>query len=442
MRRAKESQGIERMYKPIKVVEVTIWGQQVGAVTLDPNSAYYVFEYDPKWVKTGIELSPFSLPIKSTTRLFQFPNLNGDTFHRLPAMLADALPDKFGNALIEAALADEGVPKEAVTPLDRLAYMNNRGMGALEFKPPRGKKKETNTALEMSLLVEGARKALEGKFDGDKETEIAIRNIIQVGISAGGARAKAVIAWNPNTHEIRSGQLDVNDGFEHWLLKLDGVGKDLALGSGAHYGRIEYAYYLMAKAAKINMMPSRLLEENGRAHFMTKRYDREGNIKHHTQSLCAMKQLDFNMIGVHSYHQYFETINGLAIGTEALQAAFRRMVFNVVAANCDDHTKNFSFLLKQNGRWALTPAYDVTHAHNPENKWTKQHLMSVNGKFTDINKRDLMAIADLYMIPHAHQIILDVEHAVERWDAFANEAKLPKEEQDRVKRDFRMMNAR
>ena len=433
MRHVKEFLGIDRMYKPIKVVEVVIWDQQVGAVTLDPNTGYYVFEYSSKWSSTGIELSPFTLPTKSPNNTFQFPSLNSDTFHRLPAMLADALPDKFGNALIEAALSDEGVSKEAITPLDRLAYMNNRGMGALEFKPPRGKTKNSNTAIEMSLLVEGARKALEGQFGGDKETEIAIRNIIQVGISAGGARAKAVVAWNPGTDEIRSGQLKVNDGFEHWLLKLDGVGKDLALGSGAHYGRIEYAYYLMATAAKIHMMPSRLLEENGRAHFMTKRYDRDGNRKHHTQSLCAMKQLDFNMIEVHSYNQYFEAINGLGIGSEAMQEGFRRMVFNVIAANCDDHTKNFSFMLKQNGRWELTPAYDVTHAHNPENKWTKQHLMSVNGKFTAINYSDLMAIADIYMIPNAKQIILDVEYAVGRWEEFANEAKLPKEEQERIK---------
>jgi serine/threonine-protein kinase HipA len=428
------------MYKPIKVVEVMIWGEEVGAVTLDPNTGYYVFEYAPKWANAGVALSPFTLPVKSSKQLFQFPNLNSDTFHRLPAMLADSLPDKFGNALIEAALSKEGISKEEITPLDRLAYMNNRGMGALEFKPPRGEKRTPNTAIEMSLLVEGARRALEGKFDGDKETEIAIRNIVQVGISAGGARAKAVIAWNPNTDEIRSGQLNVEDGFEHWLLKLDGVGKDLALGSSAHYGRIEYAYYLMAKAAKINMMPSRLLEENGRAHFMTKRYDRDGHLKHHIQSLCAIKQLDFNMIAVHSYNQYFEAIHGLEIGAEAMQEGFRRMVFNVVAANCDDHTKNFSFMLKQGGRWELTPAYDVTHAHNPENKWTKQHLMSINGKFTSIKKADLMTIADLYMIPNANQIILDVESAVARWEDFANEAALPKLAQERVKQDFRRMN--
>jgi len=426
------------MYKPVSVVEVMVWGFRVGAVTLNPNLGYYVFEYDPKWIARGIELSPFNMPVSQTNqRSFSFPNLSVESFKRLPAMLADALPDKFGNALIDAALADEGVPKESITSLDRLAYMSNRGMGAIEFRPPRGPKKKTSTAINLALLVEGARNVLEGKFDGDKETEVAIRNIIQVGISAGGARAKAIIAWNPDTKEIRSGQMQVEDGFEHWLLKLDGVGEDLALGSGAHYGRIEYAYYLMAKAAGIEMMPSALLKENDRAHFMTKRYDRFGNIKHHVQTLCAMKHLDFNMIGVHSYHQYFEAINGLNIGNEAMKEGFRRMVFNVFASNCDDHTKNLSFLLKQGGQWELAPAYDITHAHSLSSQWTKQHLMSINGKFSNIVRKDFMVIADLFLIHDANEIINGVMDAVRRWREFADEAKLPLKEQLRVEADFK-----
>ena len=427
------------MYKPVKVVEVMVWGFRVGAVSLDPNIGYYIFEYDPKWISRGIELSPFNMPVSQPTpqKYFTFQNLSVDTFKRLPAMLADALPDKFGNALIDAALADEGVPKESITSLDRLAYMSNRAMGAMEFRPPRGPKRKSSTAINLALLVEGARSVLEGKFEGDKETEVAIRNIIQVGISAGGARAKAVIAWNPNTKEIRSGQMQIEDGFEHWLLKLDGVGKDLALGSSENYGRIEYAYYLMADAAEIDMMQSTLLEENGRAHFMTKRYDRDGNTKHHVQTLCAMKHLDFNMIGVHSYHQYFEAIRGLNLGDKAMKEGFRRMVFNVLTANCDDHTKNFSFLLKQDGQWELAPAYDVTHAHNPDNQWTKQHLMSVNGKFSNIVRRDFMVIADLFLIQDANKIIDGITDTIRRWREFADEAKLPLEEQLRLEADFK-----
>ncbi len=429
------------MYKPVEVVEVLIWGSRVGAVSRDPATGYYAFEYEKKWVNQGIELSPFFLPLKSYSerinKAVQFLALSEDTYKRLPAMLADTLPDKFGNALIDAALAEEGVPKEQVTALDRLAYMNKRGMGAIEFSPPRGKHGKSTTAIQMSLLVEGARKVLEGKFDGDKNTESAIRSIIQVGISAGGARAKAVIAWNPDTKEIRSGQMDVDPGFEHWLLKLDGVGSDLALGTGADYGRIEYAYHLMASAAGINMMPSTLLEESDRAHFMTKRFDRDGNTKHHIQTLCAMKHLDFNMIGAHSYHQYFEAIQGLGMDAEAMREGFRRMVFNVVAANCDDHTKNFSFMLKQQGKWALTPAYDITHAHNPENKWTKQHLMAVNGKFTDIAKSDFIAIADQFKIAGAKEIIEIVQDTVQMWPQYAKLAGVHLQEQKRIENDFR-----
>lgn len=430
------------MYKPVTIVEVMIWGNSVGAVTLSPQTGFYAFEYNSKWLSQNVELSPFTLPIKDGAKVHQFPSLSTDTFKRLPAMLSDALPDKFGNALIDAALSAEGVSKEMVSSLDRLAYLNKRGMGALEFKPARGVKKQKTTAVDMALLVQGARNVLLGNFKGDTDAEAAIRNIIQVGISAGGARAKAVIAWNPNTEEMRSGQVEVTDGFEHWLLKLDGVGEDMALGTGSNYGRIEYAYYLMALDAGIDMMPSRLLEENGRAHFMTKRYDRDGNIKHHTQSLCAMKELDFNLIGAHSYSQYFETITGLGLGLEAMQEGFRRMVFNVIAANYDDHTKNFSFLMKQGGHWVLAPAYDVTHAHNPDSEWTRQHLMSVNGKTISIEMSDFMAVADLFKIQKAKVIIDRVLSAVSKWAEFADKADIPESEQLRVSKDFRMIGGK
>lgn len=412
------------MYKPVDVIEVVIWGHRVGAVSLNPASGFYAFEYEKKWVEQGIELAPFTLPLKKFNlgKSVVFNDLSVDTFKGLPAMLADALPDRFGNALIDAAMSDEGVSKENITALDRLAYMANRGMGALEFRPPRSHHPESKTAINLSLLVEGAKKALEGAFDGDKTTELAIKNIIQVGISAGGARAKAVIAWNPVSREVRSPHADLPAGFEHWLIKLDGVGKDLALGSGAHYGRIEYAYSLMAKNAGITMMPCALLEENGRAHFMTKRFDRDGNDKHHIQTLCAMKHLDFNMIGTHSYNQYFECIRDIGMGEDTLKEAFRRMVFNVATNNCDDHTKNFSFLLKQGGQWELAPGYDITYAHNPENKWTRQHLMSVNGKFHDIQRADFMAVADRFQIPAASEIINKTFSATSKWREFAHAA--------------------
>ncbi len=411
------------MYKAVSIVEVKVWGHQVGAVTLDPSSGYYAFEYAPAWRKRGIELAPLTMPLAQAA--YVFPLLPEATYQRLPALLADSLPDRFGSALIDAYLAQEGVTSSQITALDRLAYMSTRGMGALEFKPARGPRKLKATAVEVSTLVEGARSALAGRFDGDAHTKAAIVKLIQVGTSAGGARAKAVIAWNPITKEIRSGQLPADDGFESYLLKFDGVGKDAALGTGANYGRIEYAYHLMARAAGITMSDCALLEEHGRAHFMTKRYDRVGGEKVHAQTLCAMAHLDFHQIATHDYAQYFNVIKQLKLGNDALAEAFRRMAFNVLAGNNDDHTKNFSFLLANGGSWQLSPAYDVTHAYNRENQWTRQHLLSVNGKFSEISLTDLQIVGNRFMVPGYSDIIRDVTAAVSRWSEFALQAGVP-----------------
>lgn len=422
------------MYRPVDLIEVRAWGATVGGVSIDPGLGYYVFEYDPKWQARGIELAPLTMPVSQS--LHVFPLLPEATYKRLPAMLADALPDDFGNALIDAWMAREGVPKSAITPLDRLAYLGARGMGALEFRPTRGPRHRKATAVAISRLVVSARNALSGKFDGDRETEAAITNLIQVGTSAGGARAKAVIAWNPETLEIRSGQLPADPGFDYWLLKLDGVGKDHELGTGGFYGRIEYAYYLMAKAAGIEMFESRLLEENDRAHFMTRRFDRQNGSKQHIQTLCAMQHLDFKQRGTHDYNQYFQAIAALKLPETALEEGFRRMVFNVLAANCDDHTKNLSFLMDESGKWQLAPAYDVTHAYNPKGEWTYQHLMSVNGKFQGITRADLEAVGDRFLIPGYRRIIKSVSEAVGRWPEFAGAAGLPPAEIQRVREDF------
>ena len=422
------------MYRPVDLIEVRAWGATVGGVSIDPGLGHYVFEYDPKWQARGIELAPLTMPVSQS--LHVFPLLPEATYKRLPAMLADALPDDFGNALIDAYMAREGVTKAAITPLDRLAYLGARGMGALEFKPTRGPRHRKATAVAISRLVVSARNALSGKFDGDRETEAAITNLIQVGTSAGGARAKAVIAWNPETLEIRSGQLPADPGFDYWLLKLDGVGKDHELGTGGHYGRIEYAYYLMALAAGISMFESRLLEENDRAHFMTRRFDRQHGSKQHIQTLCAMQHLDFKQRGTHDYNQYFQAIAALKLPEAALEEGFRRMVFNVLAANCDDHTKNLSFLMDESGQWQLAPAYDVTHAYNPKGEWTYQHLMSVNGKFQGITRADLEAVGDRFLVPGYRRIINVVSEAIKRWPEFAEAAGLPPAEMARVREDF------
>jgi serine/threonine-protein kinase HipA len=422
------------------VIEVWIWGQRVGALAPDPKLGFYVFAYQPSWRRTRIELAPLNMPLEDRREVFVFPNLPEATFHRLPGMLADALPDDFGNALIDAWMAEHGITKSEVTTLDRLAYMGKRGMGALEFKPARGSQRESAVPLKMKSLVEEARKLVEGDFSVDAHAKAALANIIRVGTSAGGARAKAVIAWNSKTGQIRSGQFDVAQGFTQWILKFDGVGKDAELGIGADYGRTEYAYNKMATHAGIKMAPCHLLEENDRAHFMTRRFDREvmrgRTIKHHVQTLCSLNHMDFKQRRTHAYAQLFMVVAQLGLGDDAIEQTFRRMSFNVMARNCDDHSKNFGFILRQNGSWELAPAYDVTHAYNPKGEWTFQHLMSVNGKFKDITRTDLLAEADRFGVRRANDLLADVRAAVENWNTYAKEAGLNQAASDRVAADF------
>ena len=436
------------MHKPVDVVEVRLWGKRVGAVARDPGLGYYAFEYDPSLVKTGIELAPLTMPLAKAGEPFVFTDLPELTYKRLPALLADALPDDFGNALIDAWMADKGIARADITALDRLAYMGKRGMGALEFKPMRGPNVTSHTAIKLAKLVESARLAVHGEFDNDQHTHAALAQIIQVGTSAGGARAKATIAWNPRTDEIRAGQFDADAGFEHWLLKFDGMGVDRELGASQDYGRIEYAYSLMARAAGIDMSPCRLLEEGGRAHFMTRRFDRgpaegesTGNtVKHHMQSLCAMAHLDYKQKASHDYAQLLLTVQQLKLGHAALEEAFRRMAFNVMAANCDDHSKNFAFLLPAGSRqWRLSPAYDITHAYNPKGEWTYQHLMAVNGKFAGITRDDLLRVADRFAIGPAPKIIAHIAETLAQWPRFAHLAGLNDTTLQSVAADFHLL---
>jgi serine/threonine-protein kinase HipA len=420
------------MYKPVAIVEVRAWDRLVGAVALDPKLGYYAFEYAPAFISSGVELSPMAMPLNHARQPFIFPDLPELTYRRLPAMLADALPDDFGSGLVNAWMANQGVAIGDITSLDRLAYMGKRGMGALEFHPVRGPSGRRASAIMLSELVETARHAVHGELDNDPHAVAALKQLISVGTSAGGARAKAAIAWNPSTAEIRAGQFDVEPGFEHWLLKFDGIGKDNELGESQGYGRIEYAYHLMARAAGIVMEPCRLLEEGGRAHFMTKRFDRSGNLKLHTQSLCGMAQLDFRAVGTHDYSQWLNAIGQLGMNSDASAQAFRRIAFNVMAKNCDDHTKNFSFILRDQKSWELAPAYDLTFAYNPKGEWTYQHLMSVNGKFDRIQRDDLLILADRFQVGAASRLLADVKHAVAQWPDFARQAALSPGQIERI----------
>ena len=419
-------------FTPVDRVDVFLWSMHIGAVALDPAYGFYAFRYTPTFQRRGIEPAPIHMPI-SKDSTFLFTDLPVETYRRLPALLCDALPDDFGNALINRWMADHGVAAEDVTPLDRLAYMSNRAMGALEFKPARGPSTKVPAALEMSELVAEARKAVTGTIDDDDHANAALRHIIEVGTSAGGARAKAVIAWNRETEEVRAGQLVAPQGFEHWLLKFDGMGRDRDLGPTQDYGRIEYAYHLMALAAGIRMTECRLLPENGRAHFMTRRFDRDdGNVRHHVQTLCAMAHLDFRKIGTNTYSQLFETIVRLGLSYEDREEAFRRMVFNALARNCDDHSKNFAFRLRKDQSWELAPAYDVTFAHSPTSEWTRQHLMSINGKFSDFTVDDFLAAADRFAIGSAPSVIEQTRTAIRGWRGFAEQAGVRELEQERI----------
>ncbi len=420
-------------YAPVVRVNVYLWGMHAGAAARDPSTGYYAFNYTPEFRRTGIEPAPLRMPTAGGP--YVFPELHAVTWHRLPAMLGDALPDDFGNALIDAYMAERGVRSEQVTPLDRLAYMGARSMGALTFQPARGPTIHQATPIEMGALVDKARQAVHGTLQDDGQAVRALKTLIDVGTSAGGARAKAVIAYNPQTREIRSGQFDAPPGFEHWLLKFDGMGRDKELGAAQAYGRIEYAYHLMARAAGIEMSDCRLLEEGGRAHFMTRRFDREaGNVRHHTQTLCAMDHLNYKLKEANSYAQWFLTLDKLDLPYEAFEEAFRRMVFNVMGRNCDDHTKNISFCLRQAGRWELAPAYDVTFAHNPQGEWTRQHLMAVNGRFRDPTEGDLLAMAERSAIGSARKVIGQVRAAIRRWPEFAAAARVPSDVMEEIGR--------
>ena len=403
----------------VNLAKVFIWDKYVGAVMWDENRQSALFEYDDGFKSTGLELSPLMMPIGD--RIFSFGNLNKDTFLGLPGLLADALPDAYGKALLDRWLAMNG--RTFANPVERLCYQGKRSMGALEFVPAQDVHLEQKSELEISSLVEIAREVMDSKTQlnanlNDNRKE-AIANIIKVGTSAGGQRAKAVVAFNENTGEVRSGQLDAPEGFGHWLLKLDGV-TNASLGDPKHYGRIEYAYYLMAKSAGIDMMECRILEENGRAHFMTRRFDRlGGNEKIHSQTLCGLAHFDYKMLHAYSYEQAFQVMRRLRLPYKQAEELFRRMVFNVMARNQDDHTKNISFLMNQKGEWSLSPAYDISYCYNPKGEWTSQHQMSINGKWTDFTADDFRAVAQNIHIKNCNAIIEQVCDAVSQWKSIA-----------------------
>ena len=417
---------------------VKIWGETVGAIAWNAETAVASFEYDPKFIAAKIDLAPIKMPINnSIKRIFSFPELrNIKTFKGLPGLLADVLPDDYGNQLINSWLAQQGRPENSMNPVELLCFIGTRGMGALEFEPSQLKPNKRAFDVEVANLIAISQKMLSKRVGFEtnltEDEQSAMLDILKIGTSAGGARPKAIIAYNEKTGQVKSGQTVAPKGFEHWLIKLDTV-SDVQFGESTGFGRIEMAYYLMAKACKIEMMECRLLEENGRAHFMTKRFDREdGDQKHHIQTLCAMQHYDFNQITSFSYEQLFQTMRILRLPYPQANQMFRRMVFNVIARNCDDHTKNFAFRLKKDGNWELTPAYDICFAYRPGSEWVSQHNLSINGKRTAITRDDLLIVAKAMNIKKANNIVDQISKTVTNWYKFADEVKVDNKLKEKI----------
>ncbi|MCB1750940.1 MAG: type II toxin-antitoxin system HipA family toxin [Gammaproteobacteria bacterium] len=428
------------------VAEVRLWGRTIGAVSLNDGEEVAAFQFEPDFSRSGIEVSPLTMPLSS--RIYSFPELARKTFFGLPGLLADSLPDKFGNALIDAWLATQGRLPASFNAVERLCYIGQRGMGALEFAPATGPRAGRANQIRIDRLVELASQVLTHRSDlkvsFSREYQMrALTDILRVGTSAGGARAKAVIAWNPVTNEVRSGQIPAGEGFQYWLLKFDGVrgNRDKELDDPLGYGIIEYAYSKMAGDCGIEMSECRLFEENGRRHFMTRRFDRlPGGAKLHMQSLCALAHYDFNLAGAYSYEQALLAMRQLGLPMRAIEQQFRRMAFNIVARNQDDHVKNIAFLMDKQGNWSLAPAFDVTYSFNPSGAWTARHQMTLNGKRDDFKLDDFNACAKAAAMKRgrAESILGDVRETVARWRDYAEEAGVNSAQSDQIQRALRL----
>jgi len=411
----------------VNVATIVLWNKNVGAV-------------EDSFIKSALDISPLIMPLpelQNGNKIFSFSNLNWETYYGLPGLLSDSLPDRFGNRILEAWLTRQGRNLQNINPVERLCYTGKRGMGALEYKPaihPSGNYKseplEIKELITLANEILNERSSMSGNLKEDRESSLL--NIIKVGTSAGGARAKAVIAYNEQTGEVRSGQAAVPENFTHWIIKFDGI-KQKELGDTKGYGRIEFAYYKMAVDCGISMSTCKLLEENDRAHFITKRFDRlSGNEKIHLQTLCAIAHFDYNDPNSYSYEQAFQVMRQIRLPYPNAEELYRRMVFNVIARNLDDHTKNISFLMDNTGEWKLSPAYDVTYAYNPESRWTRRHQLSINGKRDEISKEDLLKVGKEMNIKKAKDIIDNVKDVISNWNIYAKDCNIPKSQIDSI----------
>ncbi len=412
----------------VDIAQVKLYGNTIGTVRWDNRYGVAQFEYTDNFLGQGIEPAPIMMPVREG-RIYSFGAIGRETFKGLPGMLADSLPDTYGRALFDRWLALTG--RQSGNAIETLCFLGKRCMGALEFEPAIDSPYDLHTEFEIDSLVNVASEALAAKenfganLTNDKKAAIA--EIMRLGTSAGGQRAKAIIAYNKTTGEVMSGQVDAPAGFDYYLIKLDGVTAEAGFRETQNFGRLEYSFYKLVKECGINMSECSLIEENGRAHFLTKRFDRKNGTKIHMQTLCAVAHYDYRLLRVYSYEQAFNVMRSLRLPYSQAQEMFRRVVFNVIVRNQDDHTKNISFLMDKAGHWSLSPAYDMGFAYNPIGGWTSQHQMSINGKFTNINRKDLMELAKSNNIKDANEIIDRISTVAGQWGQIARECDVPKQ---------------
>ena len=418
----------------VDVAIVKMFGNPIGVFRWDSRYDIVQFEYNKDFIGQGLEPSPLMMPVQSG-RTYSFGDIGRETFKGLPGLLADSLPDTYGRALFDRWLTLTGRTSSNI--VETLCFLGKRCMGALEFEPAIDVDYNLDSKIAIDSLVEVAREALLNKenfgvnINDDKKAAIA--EILQLGTSAGGQRAKAIIAYNKTTGEVRSGQTDVPDGFDYYIIKLDGVSATTGFRETENYGRLEYSCYKLVKACGIDMSECSLIEENGRAHFLTKRFDRENGKKVHMQTLCGIAHYDYRLHRAYSYEQAFNVMRALKLPYSQAQEMFRRMVFNVIVRNQDDHTKNISFLMGEDGVWRLSPAYDMGYSYNPNGGWTATHQMSINGKFDDITRKDLLECGAKNNIKNASLIIDEVCEIASQWPIMAKECDVPQSMIDDIK---------
>lgn len=404
--------------------EIFLWGTRVGIIHQDLDKLYAAFEYDKDFLKSGIEIAPIMMPLSNI--VYEFPSLAGEPFFGMPGLVVDSLPDTFGNKVIEQWLASQGKSLKSFTAIDRLCYTGKRGMGALEYVPASTEMNDINEDINVSEMVKFASDILNQRaaITLNAQESLTYSQLVQVGSSAGGARAKALIAWNEKTNEIKSGQLNLDKDFEYWLMKFDNVSKngDHGLEDVPEYTLIEYAYYKMALDAGIQMNECRLYSIAGDSHFMTKRFDRSNGKKIHMQSLGAIAHISYKEPRLCSYEMAAGYLRDMGLPMTDIEQFYRRMVFNCIAVNQDDHVKNISLLMDKSGKWRLSPAYDITYSYDVTNKWLSAHQMTINGKKSNIGLEDLLEVGGKMGLKKSKcmDIIAMISHVVADFEKYAN----------------------